>query len=374
MKDLIFAILKELAGGAPAEFQVLPDGRIEVAGEEPVYCNETAAAEIIAAFRARGNDMVIDYEHQTLADGESPAAGWIKNLVWKGGDGLWAVVEWTKKAKEYLESREYRYFSPVMYLDKQTRMVKVLINVALTNTPAINNLKPLVAKWQQASKTTINRGEKEGNMIEKLKKLLDLAADAAEDKIIEAATLSVNKAKYLETQVAGLVACKEVLDALGAKEGTGKEEVVRLVASLRAPGDVAVQLSHEVAALKQKLSAMEQTDLVQLALKEGKTSPDELDKWGWDLAMKNPEQFRLIVLSRPVGSVIPVEKIPQKHDQGGAGVPNDDVPHMRGDEPKDSILQIYLRKTQNDAIDAVLDMFKTIVEETYGVGESAKNS
>jgi phage I-like protein len=307
--DIILAILKELTGGAPTEFQVLPEGKIEVVGEEPVYCDAAAAAEIIAAFSARGNDMVIDYEHQTLADGESPAAGWISNLVWKGGEGLWAVVEWTKKAKEYLESREYRYFSPVLFYGRQDRRVKMLVNVALTNTPAINNLKPLVAKWQQASKTTINQGEKEGNMIEKLKKLLGLTGDAAEDKIIEAVTLSVNKAKDLENQVMGLVACKEVLDALGAKADAGKDDVVRIVASLKAPGDVAVQLSHEVAALKQKISTMEQTDLVQLALKEGKTSPDELDKWGRDLALKNPEQFRLIVLSRPAGSVIPVDGI-----------------------------------------------------------------
>ena len=72
--DIILAILKELTGGAPTEFQVLPEGRIEVVGEEPVYCDAAAAEEIIAAFSARGNDMVIDYEHQTLADGESPAA------------------------------------------------------------------------------------------------------------------------------------------------------------------------------------------------------------------------------------------------------------------------------------------------------------
>jgi phage I-like protein len=84
---------------------------------------------------------------------------------------------------------------------------------------------------------------------------------------------------------------------------------VRIVASLKAPGDAAVQLSHEVATLRKELAEVKQTDLVRLALKEGKTSPDELDKWGRDLALKNPEQFKLIVLSRPAGSVIPVEAI-----------------------------------------------------------------
>jgi phage I-like protein len=323
MKDLICMILKELAGTAPAEFQVLPEGKIEVAGEDPIYMDEAAAEEVIAAFKTRGNDMLIDYEHQSLADGQTPAAGWIKVLSWKGQEGLWAVVEWTKKAKEYLESKEYRYFSPVMLLGGQDRRVKMLVNVALTNTPAMNNLKPLVAKWHQVSKTTVNQHEKEDTIMKKLKELLCLADNVAEAKIEEAVTLLVNKARDLETQVTGLVACKELLEALGAKANAGKDEVIRIVASLKAPGDVAVKLSHEVAELKQKIAAMEQTDLVQIALKDGKTSPEELDKWGRNLALKNPEQFKLIVLSRPAGSVIPVDGIIVAKDQ--TGVVSDDV-------------------------------------------------
>lgn len=319
MKELIFSIWKEITG-APTEFQVLPEGRIDIEGEPPAYCDEAAAMNAIAAFKARGNDMVIDYEHQTLSDAQAPAAGWIKDLVWKGKDGLWAAVEWTAKAKAYLENREYRYFSPVMLLRAKDRMVHVLINIALTNTPKINNLKPLVAKLHQAE-ITITK-QKEVVMIEKLKKLLGLAADAAEDKIAEAVELVVNKLKTLES-TPPVVACKEVLDALGAKADAGKEELVKIVASLKAPGDVAVQLSQEVAALKMKITAMEQTDLVTLALKEGKTSPEELDKWGRDLAAKNPEQFKLIVLSRPAGSVIPVGDVLIAKDQPAAGALDD---------------------------------------------------
>ena len=66
--------------------------------------------------------------------------------------------------------------------------------------------------------------------------------------------------------------------------------------------------------LRKELAGMKQEDLVALALKEGKTSPEELDKWGRDLALKSPEQFKLIVLSRPVGSVVPVEKISRGPD------------------------------------------------------------
>ena len=342
MKRLL-VILKEMTG-APSEFQVLPEGKIEINGEEPAYMDENAASMIIAAWKDRGNDMVIDYEHQSLTDGQSPAAGWIKKLTWKGKEGLWVVVEWTSKAAEYLKNREYRYFSPVMLVNKKDRRVAVLVNVALTNNPAINNLKPIMAKFTDV---TVKHGEKEDVMNEKLRKLLCLAADAGEDKIIEAVTLSINKATPVACKevldalgakteagkdevvriVASLkgstvVACKEVMEALGVQTGAGKEEVLRVVASLKAPGDVAVQLSQQVAELTSKISSMEQQDLVTLALKEGKTSPEELDKWGRDLALKAPEQFKLIVLSRPAGSVIPVASIVVAKDKAGV-VPDD---------------------------------------------------
>jgi len=309
----ILAILKEMTG-APAEFQVLPEGRIEIEGMEPAFLDEAAAGVVIAAFKARGNDMVVDYEHQTLDDGQAPAAGWIKSLAWKGAEGLWAACEWTKKAKEYLENREYRYFSPVMIVGAKDGRVMRLVNIALTNSPKINHLQPIVAKWDAMEETR----EKEEIMSEKLKQLLGLAGNAAEAAIEEAVTLLVNKAKEMEAQVASLVACKEVLDAIGAKADAGKDDVIRIVASLKAPGDVARGFQRQVAALKTKIADMEQQDLVALALKEGKTSPEEIGKWGRDLALKNPESFRLIVLSRPAGSVIPVGEIVVAKDRPGA--------------------------------------------------------
>jgi len=180
--------------------------------------------------------------------------------------------------------------------------------VALTNMPRIDNLKPLVAKWNLTGdgEPASQNKAKEIVMIEKLRKLLGLADDAGEDKVLEAATLAVNTAKEAGGK-GEVVACREVLEALGAKENADREEVIRIVASLKTPGDVAVQLSHQVAELTRKIAEMNQQDLIALSLKEGKTSPEELDKWGRDLALKNPDQFKLIVLSRPAGSVIPVE-------------------------------------------------------------------
>lgn len=317
MDPELIVIAKEI-GSAATEFQLLPYGEVEIEGEQPAYVDGEGAAGIIAAFERRGNDMVIDYEHQTLKDVQAPAAGWIKRLVNRGADGIWAVVEWTKRAQEYIGNREYRYFSPVMWIEKTGRRVLKIDNVALTNFPRINNLKPIIAKMRE-ERSIIERLDKlrenintenfrqEAKMDKKLLKLLGLAEDAGEDKVMEAVTAIVAKNKELE----GMVACKEVLAALELNEGSDRVAVIAKIDAIKTPGNVAVELSQKVAELTRTINGMKRDDLVALALKDGKTSPDELDKWGRDLAEKSPEQFEKIVLSRPTGSVIPIGDAPK---------------------------------------------------------------
>ena len=132
----------------PEWIRVLPLGRVELADHrEPFLVDEASLKSMVAAFRSRGVDLVIDYEHQSLQGERAPAAGWIKDLEARP-DGLWARVDWTQSAREYLEKKEYRYFSPVLRLDPETRKPLALMHVGLTNVPAINHLPPLVARWR----------------------------------------------------------------------------------------------------------------------------------------------------------------------------------------------------------------------------------
>jgi phage I-like protein len=300
MNELLLIVAKEMESAAPGEFQILPYGEVSIEGEPPAIVDEAAMAGIVAAFERRGNDMVVDYEHQTLKDVQAPAAGWIKRLINKGKDGLWAVVEWTDKAKGYLTSREYRYFSPVMWVAKQGRRVVRLENAALTNYPRINNLKPIIAKMGVNNHETPN---KEEIMNAELLKLLGLAEGATEDNIVEAVRALAARAKGMEEKE---VAAKAVMAALDLPETADQAQVIAKIDAIKAPGNVAVELSQQVAELTRTINGMKRDDLVALALKDGKTSPDELEKWGKDLAEKNPEQFEKIVLSRSKGSVIPI--------------------------------------------------------------------
>jgi phage I-like protein len=128
MDRLLEIICRKIEGQAPGEIQVIPYGvAIKTANGEFTY-DEESAAEIIGAFEAQKNQMVIDYEHQTLSGTQAPAAGWIIKLINKGKEGLWAVVEWTNKAKEYLTNKEYKYVSPVFLKRIADNKVVRLIN------------------------------------------------------------------------------------------------------------------------------------------------------------------------------------------------------------------------------------------------------
>ncbi|MBU1352103.1 MAG: phage protease [Gammaproteobacteria bacterium] len=109
---------------------------------------DAASAEsVIARFKARGKPPVIDYEHQTLkkeTNGQpAPAAGWMRELRWVEGQGLYALAELTARAREYIGAGEYLYFSPVFEYDPATGEVLAIHMGALTNDPGISGMEPL---------------------------------------------------------------------------------------------------------------------------------------------------------------------------------------------------------------------------------------
>lgn len=112
------------------------------------------AQAIVQAFQTYGNDLKIDYDHDTFNEqkaGPKPAAGWIR----QGGlearaDGLWAKVEWTDKAREMIKAKEYRYFSPAFVYDKATGEIVPSVSgldpLALENWPGTLDMEPLLAR------------------------------------------------------------------------------------------------------------------------------------------------------------------------------------------------------------------------------------
>lgn len=135
--------------------QLLPDGEFRSTDGRPrnAPCwklNREIAKQLIAHCDASANDLVIDYEHQSLRSQDNglpaPAAGWFKRLEYREGIGLFATdVRWTANAIRMIESQEYRFLSPVFSYGPNGDVLH-LFNAGLTNTPALDGMESVALR------------------------------------------------------------------------------------------------------------------------------------------------------------------------------------------------------------------------------------
>ncbi len=152
-------------------------------------------------------EVVVDYEHQTLDGVEAPASGWIKELKVES-ESLLAKIEWTKRAKEQIKNKEYRYLSPVLIANAKdsksgSSIGWYLHSVALTNTPFFTELNPIEAKNKNQNKESkVSEKELEELRAENKRKEEELKA-----KEQEIAKLKEEQAKQ---KVADAIAAKKI--------------------------------------------------------------------------------------------------------------------------------------------------------------------
>lgn len=305
MKD--FFILKgdkvELAG-APETISVLPLGHV-VSSKGEFDVDEESFHAMKAQIAQRGVDLVVDYEHQTLTGGEAPAAGWVKELKLEGGF-IKAVVEWTGRGAEYLKNKEYRYLSPVVNVRKSDNKATGLHSLALTNTPAIENMTAIV------NSENFEGGYTNMEIIKKLAKLLGLPEDATEEQIEEAleACIAENKALKEGQQPPAtddkVVANKAVCELLGLKAGAAAADVSAKIMELKGGIVDGVNVVEELKALKAQNAKRDADTAVTLALKAGKITPAQKE-WATSYALSDPKGFGSFVEKAP--QIVPMSEI-----------------------------------------------------------------
>lgn len=137
--------------GYPAgcNVQIFPDGAFRADDGRPRnmegvevddwQMNAEIAAVLIADLKSSSKPILYDYEHNSMY-GDTRAAGWIVELVYVAGRGLFGRVEWTPRGTKEISDKEFLYSSPLFYFDPKTGAVTALQSVALTNNPALGDL------------------------------------------------------------------------------------------------------------------------------------------------------------------------------------------------------------------------------------------
>lgn len=229
------------------------------------------ADAVLAAFEKGGIDLPIDYEHQTLEAtakaGPVPAAGWIKALEARGG-ALWGRVEWTPQAAGLIQSREYRFLSPVFRHDKTGRIL-ALEGAGLTHYPNLD-LEPVAHM----------KGDD----------MMDLTP------IAEALGLEAAKA-----DVAALAAHARALKEAASRPPDPAQWV---------PMSQHQAVAEQLAALQAQVAKEKAEAAVRAAMSAGKLAPAMQD-WALSYATKDPEGFAAWVKAAP--AILPAQADKSAH-------------------------------------------------------------
>jgi len=284
-----------------AAIQLFPAGAFSARDGRPAdvdaghwYIDGQVATRVLASAGARATDLVIDYEHQTLACAENgkpaPAAGWIKGaaLEWREGQGLFATApEWTENAAAYIKAREYRYLSPVFTYDTRTGAVLELLHVGLTNNPALDGMASLpalaAARFELAIPAAPSAQENQRVNRDQLIEALGLSSDASDEDIQTALTaLKANASKADDLQ-----------QSLAALKTVRKPDPAKF-----APIEVVESLKQDIAALKATQVEGEVGQLVKAGLEDGRLLPAQ-EEWARDLGKKDVAALKTYLEKTP---------------------------------------------------------------------------
>ncbi|EBK5482870.1 hypothetical protein DO404_02310 [Salmonella enterica] len=360
MKTCIAALSIELTASAtPAtRVRLLPAGEFRSNDGRPKECrtwvmNADCAKRLITAAANKQIEYSFDYEHQALRTAQNgkpaPASAWFSELEWVEGDGLYATdVRWTAAATQMIASLEYRYVSPVFSYNAFTGEVMGLLNVALTNIPALEELDDgvIVAASRLAAMSIIPDEESSMDeeqiayLLSQLRWILNLpetstAADikAELEKIITAISGGQGTAAASVDLLAMLTTATE-------KDARIAEQEAKIAALSQQVYDPAKfvpvaalsQVQEQYAQTITESGSQEVERLITAALSDRRLLPGELETWARDLGQKDPAALKAYLEKAPPMAAL---NRMQTQDVSGAtsGAPRSADPRNEGKDP-----------------------------------------
>jgi len=278
--------------------------------------DEAHGKQVIAASQALAGaqDIPIDYDHQSVysavqgVGGTAPAAGWIdpKSLAVENGTsglGIYGTVKWTSKARDAIRGGEYRYLSPVINHD-DTGRVSRLINVGLTNSPAVDGLARLAASIQPSNQ------DPEMDLTA-LAAIYGLPADATLAQI-EAAAKARQTA--LSTAEGNLTALRTAAGVAADADHTAALSAVATLKTVSASDQATATLMANMQADIVRLTGERHERIVDDATKAGKILPAQRQDF-LDL-LKTNEASALSIISKAKAVLTPGQDITTQPEDG----------------------------------------------------------
>jgi phage I-like protein len=273
---------QDLAGQAPARIQLLP--KQAATGETWHGRNGNGpyvVPDLQAVIAASDLPLYIDYDHLSDLEAglgtEKKAAGWINKLE-ADAEGLWGIVEWTKRATAAIGDKEYRFISPAFHVAKDTGQVQCLIGAGLTNKPNFI-MKALASESGAGDSDPTRKPQKDVPMnsthLAALCAALAIAVDSDASQIVTAAQGLRSQVDLMGKQLN--LTGKSVLEIASA----AATELGRLDRAAFVPKADHEKVTAELASLQTKVKDGDAVAAVEAEMRAGKVTPGMKD---WALA------------------------------------------------------------------------------------------
>ncbi|MEB6607573.1 hypothetical protein MXM08_13535 [Aeromonas sanarellii] len=307
--------------------QLLPVGPFKARDGRPFdvpgghwQLDKTIATTLINRAKALGQDILIDYDHQTLKVDQNgqpaPAAGWYNadEIEWREGQGLFIKPRWTERAAALVAAKEYRFLSAVFPYDAQGRPLELRMT-AITNDPGVVGMQALAAlsALPASSLMPIQPGQlatsiKEKSMNEHLIALLgklgiqpgadgQLTAEQGTAALAALDTLQASAKKAPELEAA-LSAEKTALAALKA-QATSVQQGAQVDLAQYVPVATYNALVTQVAALTAQVDTTDAATLIKEARTAGKVVAAEEEYLTAYAAQKGVAALKALLEPRP---------------------------------------------------------------------------
>ncbi len=102
--------------------------------------------KIADQLNAEGRELLCDADHGASRPGldrNTHALGWFSKFFVDPMKGMFAKLKLTKRGRELVEGRDYRFLSPSFTIDRDGKPVS-MTSVSMTNTPAMEEMPPIL--------------------------------------------------------------------------------------------------------------------------------------------------------------------------------------------------------------------------------------
>ncbi|MCF5766854.1 phage protease [Aeromonas veronii] len=295
--------------------QLLPVGPFKARDGRPFdvpgghwQLDKSIATTLINRAKALGQDILIDYDHQTLhiekTGKEAPAAGWFngEEIEWREGQGLFIKPRWTDRAAAMVAAKEYRFLSAVFPYDAQGRPLELRM-AAITNDPGVVGMQALAALSALPPKTNqsgqLATVTKEIPMNEAMLALLaklGIQVEEGSELTVEQGQAALSALDTLQSAAGKTASAEAALAALKAQpvQQGGQIDLAKYV-----PVATYNALVNQVASLSAKVETTDAATLIKEARTQGKVVAAEEEYLTAYAAQKGVAALKALLDPRP---------------------------------------------------------------------------